>query len=308
MGNVLYIVNPAGHGGAGIAAWNRFQSLWPDPIDPDDVIVTKRAGQAREIAASRDDHDVLVAVGGDGTANEIMSGIMERQEPRPKMAIVPGGTGNDIARQAGIRTVDDAVVALRDGHDRAFDIVRVDYQARGRDEQRHAFLHAIAGFSSIPMVKRWMKRLLGPKGAYYLGTLLQIIAYRAPHMTVRSEGREYSGRAYIVVAGNTEWSAGGSMRLSPGARTDDGELNVTVIPAQSRFRMTTRLFPKVASGGHIHEPGVLYFPAREVVVLSEPPVPLELDGDLFGTTPATFTVCPLSLRIVSPKKPYETTV
>jgi YegS/Rv2252/BmrU family lipid kinase len=305
---VLYIVNPAGHGGAGITAWKQFQTLWPDPIDPEDVIVTERAGQAREIAAVRDDHEVLAAVGGDGTANEIMSGIMEHQEPRPKLAIVPGGTGNDIAREVGIRTVDDAVIALRDGHDRAFDIVRVDYQAAGQHKQRHAFLHGIAGFSSIPMVKPWMKRLLGPKGAYYLGTLLQIVAYRAPHMTVRSEGREYSGRAYIVIAGNTEWSAGGSMRLSPGARTDDGELNVTVIPAKSRFRMTTRLLPRVASGSHTHEPGVLYFPAREVVVYSERPVPLELDGDLFGTTPATFTICPLSLRVVAPGEPYEKTV
>ena len=101
-----------------------------------------------------------------------------------------------------------------------------------------------------------MKRLLGPSGAYYLGTLLQIIVYRPPRMTIHTENQDYSGRYYMVIAGNAEWSAGGSMCLSPGASTDDGELNVSVFPAQSRLRLMTRLFPKIASGDHVNAPGV----------------------------------------------------
>jgi diacylglycerol kinase (ATP) len=119
-------------------------------------------------------------------------------------------------------------------------------------------------------------------------------------MSVVWEHGDYSGRAYVVVAGNAERSAGGGMRLSPGAITNDGELNVSVIPAQSRLKMTTRMFPKISSGGHVDEPGVLYFPATEVSVFSDPPVPLEVDGDLFGTTPVTFSICPRALRILAP--------
>ena len=294
------MLNPAGHGGTGLAAWERFLDLWQEPVEPGDVIVTERAGHAREIAASRDDRDLFVAVGGDGTANEIMSGIMTRDEPRPRLAIIPGGTGNDIAREAGIGSIEDSAVALREGRDREFDIIRVTYRASHGEEKAYAFLHGIAGFSSIPMVRPWMKRLLGPKGAYYLGTLLQIVAYRPPQMSVVSEHGNYSGRAYIVVAGNAERSSGGGMRLSPGARTDDGEMNVSVIPAQSRLKMTTRMFPKISSGGHVREPGVLYFQAKELTVQSNPPVPLEVDGDMFGTTPVAFRVCPRALRILPP--------
>jgi hypothetical protein len=99
MGRVHYLVNPAGHGGAGLAAWQEFESLWPDAINPADVTITEYAGHAGEIAASLDGDDVAVAVGGDGTVNEIMTALLDHPEPRPRLGIIPGGTGNDIARE-----------------------------------------------------------------------------------------------------------------------------------------------------------------------------------------------------------------
>ena len=300
-GRTLYIINPAGHGGTGATVWETFQDLWPDPISPEDAIVTERPGHARDIAFQARGYDTLVAVGGDGTVGDVVSGILDREGKRPGLAIVPAGTGNDIARNAGIRSIADAVSALRGGHVRAFDMIRIDYQDRGRRAHRHAFLLAGVGFSSIPMIRPWMKRLLGPKGAYFLATFLQIIVYRPPNMTVRADGRERSsGRTWMVMVGNVEYSSGGSMRIAPGALTDDGELNITVMPVKSKLRMVTRLLPKVATGEHIQEPGVRYFPAKVVEVESDPPSILDLDGDIFGTTPATFTVCPGAFQVLTP--------
>jgi diacylglycerol kinase (ATP) len=308
MSSVLYIINPAGHGGAGTKAWEEFKTSWSDPIDPRHVIVTQRPGHARKIAASTEGYDILAAVGGDGTVGEILSGIMAHQKPQPKLAVIPGGTGNDIARNIGICSIADGAAALHDGHPRAFDLVRIDYQIDGQREHRHAFLYGCVGFSSIPMVKHWMKRLLGPKGAYYLGMCLQMIVYRAPQMTVRMEEREHRGRNWMVVVGNAERAAGGSMCLAPGARTDDGELNITIVPSQSKLKMVTKLLPKVATGAHINEPGISYLPGKRIAVDSAPPAILELDGDIFGTTPATFTVCPRALQVISPKRPGMKTV
>jgi len=78
MRRILFIINPGASGGQGEATWNRFQSLWPDAIDPEDVIITEGPGHAREIAASAAGYDTLATVGGDGTTNETMNGIMER--------------------------------------------------------------------------------------------------------------------------------------------------------------------------------------------------------------------------------------
>jgi diacylglycerol kinase (ATP) len=226
---------------------------------------------------------------------------MEQEGSKSKLAIIPGGTGNDIARNAGIFSVADAVSALHARHTRVFDLLRVDCQINGGQGYGYSFLFGNVGFSAVPMIKSWMKRALGAKGAYYLGVFLQILAYRAPHMTVRTEDQEYAGRTYMVVAGNAEWCSGGSMRISPGALTDDGELNIIIVPSLSKFKVITKLFSRIATGEHINTPGVSYFPGRRIEVYSNPSAVLDLDGDLFGTTPATFTICPRSLRIICPQ-------
>jgi diacylglycerol kinase (ATP) len=225
---------------------------------------------------------------------------MDHRGPRPRLAIIPGGTGNDIARTIGIRSIEDGVSALRNGWARAIDLMRVDCQVDGRPAHRHALLFGAVGFSSYPMVRPWMKRLLGPKWAYYLGTLLKVIVYQAPHMTIRTEGRAESGQTWVVVVGNAERSAGGSMCLAPGARIDDGELKITIIPSEPKLRMVTRLLPKIASGAHTTAPGVSYFPGKRITIESKPPALLDLDGDIFGTTPAIFTACPRMLEVMTP--------
>lgn len=294
MNNILYIINPAGNGGAALKAWESFKACCKEPTDPECVAFTNHPGHARELAAGGNGYDVIVAAGGDGTVGEVICGIMDGREPRPRLAVIPCGTGNDVAQNAGIFSITDAATALQEGSARAFDLIRIDRQG----EQRHAFLFANVGFSSIPKMKPWMKRLLGSTGAYNLATLLQIIAYRAPHMRVQVDGREHAGKTFMVIAGNAEYAAGGCMRICPGASTDDGELNINIIKSASIYRVVTRFLAGIAKGTHINEPEISYFTGRNIEVQSEPPALLDIDGELFGTTPATITVCPRALNIV----------
>ena len=299
MSRILYVVNPAAFGGHGSNAWERFSARWPDPLDSEDVRVTGRPGDARRIAAAAEGYDILVAVGGDGTAGEVLSGMMEHAEPRPRLGLVPAGTGNDIARNVGVFSVEDAVAALRVGHARAFDLVRVDCTVNDRPAHRYAFVAVNVGFSAVAlrMLRPWMKRWLGATAAYYLAAVLGTFAYRPPVMTVRWDGQAYAGPTWMVVIGNAERMSGGSMRIAPGARPDDGEANVTIVQSRSKARILLTL-PTVATGSHINRSFVRYFPAKHIEVTSDPPVGLEIDGDAFGTTPATFTVCPSAVRIL----------
>jgi diacylglycerol kinase (ATP) len=302
MSEVLYIVNPAGHGGTGHKVWEAFRETWSEPIDPQHVIVTRRPGHAREIATTVDGYDTLAAVGGDGTVSEIMSAMMDREQVEYHLAIVPAGTGNDIARNLGIKSIEDAVDALRDRRPQAVDIMQVESLINDQPSRTYGFLAAAVGFSSIPKIRPWMKRLLGPAGAYYLATILQVISYKPTTMTLRTEGREHEGRSWMIVVGNAESTAGGSMCLAPGARFDDGELNISIFPSGSRISLPTRLMPKIASGEHINEPDVAYFPGKKIEIESDPPAVVELDGDLRGWTPATLTVCPRAVQILTPAK------
>jgi len=300
MSHILFIINPAVHGGMGMKVWEKFTSLWPDPIDSADVIVTESPGHAKEVAAAQSDYAILAVVGGDGTVGEVMSGIMERQGTKSKVAIIPAGTGNDIARNLGIFSIDDAVAALHGDHTMHVDLIRIDCQVELHAGYRYAFLMGNVGFSANIRIKPWMKRYLDPKGAYYLSSILQIITYRAPHMTVRWKKQEYSGRVWMVIVGNVDRVAGGSMCIAPGARPDDGELNISIIPSRSKFNMLTKMLPKAASGAHVNEPDVLYFQTTKIEVDSDPPVILDIDGDIFGMTPATFSVCPKAVQVLTP--------
>jgi len=215
-GRTLFIINPAGHGGTGTTTWEQFQACWSQPISPADAIVTQRPGHARDIAFSAEGYDTLTAVGGDGTVGDVMSGILDRPGDRPQLAIVPGGTGNDIARNVGVHSIPEAARAMREGQLRAFDMMRVEYRDGAQPRNRYAFLLTAVGFSSIPMIRPWMKRFLGPKGAYYLGTFLQIILYRPPRMTVRADGRGDSGHRWRSVR-NDSGQFRGLPRGTPGS-------------------------------------------------------------------------------------------
>jgi diacylglycerol kinase (ATP) len=286
-------------------AWEKFESNHPDKIHREDVIVTERPGHACEIAVSADGYEILAAVGGDGTVGEVMTAIMSREASDVKLAIVPAGTGNDIARNAGIRSVEDAVAAVRYGKPKAFDIMRVESQMDGRPVVNYSFLAGAVGFSSIPRIRPWMKRLLGAKGAYYLATLIQLLLYRTTEMTTKAEERSFRGKAWLVLVGNVESTAGGSMCLAPGARLDDGELNISIFPHGSRIRMGLKLMPKIGSGEHVNVPGISYFPGRRIEIDSNPPAVVELDGDLRGMTPAKFAVCPGAIRVMTPETKKE---
>jgi diacylglycerol kinase (ATP) len=232
----------------------------------------------------------------------MLSGLMERSDPRPALAIIPAGTGNDIARAIGVPTVEDAVAALRGEQTRLFDLIRIDCQSDGRPVRRHALLLGTVGFSPavLDTVKPWMKRLLGPRGAYYLGMLLAVIIYELPDMVVRRDDGDFRGRSWIVIAANAERVAGGSIRIAPGARMDDGELNITIVPERSKLNFILKMMGKMSTGEHVNEPGIQYFRTANIRVESDPPAGLEIDGNPFGYTPATFTVSPRAARIVCP--------
>ena len=91
MGKVLYVITPAGHGGAGSKTWETFRQSWFRPIAPDDIVVTQRPGHAREIAASASGYETIAAVGGDGTGGEIMSATIDggKHVNEPDVAYFP---------------------------------------------------------------------------------------------------------------------------------------------------------------------------------------------------------------------------
>lgn len=257
---------------------------------------------AREAAG---DFDMVIAAGGDGTVNEVAGGLHASGAPAA-LAIVPLGTGNDVARLLGVPTPAAALAALAEGVTRRIDLIEVrcaPATVGGEEQQRCAVLYAAAGFAGelLRLTTPRVKRLFGARYCYSVGFLRALWSYRAPIMAVAGAGETFHGRFFHVSAGNAEAVGGGTMRLSPGARMDDGRLECCLVDALGRLA-TLRRFPRLLAGTHVGLPEVRYFPGAALEIAADRPVPVAADGEVIGFTPATFRLLPAALTVVAARE------
>ncbi|MCC7491382.1 MAG: diacylglycerol kinase family lipid kinase [Fimbriimonadaceae bacterium] len=267
---------------------------------PAEQRLATRPGEAAAIAAQAvGRYDPLLAAGGDGTVHEVLNGLYAAGAPGATLGILPLGTGNDIARNLGILSPEDTFAALEAGASRSVDVIRI----RPGDHSQpthYGLLNCGLGFGA-EVVRRTtplVKRLWG-KQAYTVGTLRALAGWPSPPMTVRHDGGVFEGRVLFLAAGNGEWEAGGTMRLSPGARMDDGLLHITLIRHGSKLEVL-RNFTKIATGAHIHHHLVDYFPTTHLTVESPRPFRVQSDGDVIGEGPCRVDLLPGALAVVAP--------
>ena len=266
--------------------------------------LTESAGHATRLAKSNaPDFEIVAALGGDGTVNEVANGLMAVElGERPALATLPVGTGNDVALTFGLAHFESAIDALANGGTRTLDVIRVQLMRDGEPVTRHALLFVAAGFAAEVIRKTGprVKRLFGRRFSYSVGLFRALASFRAPEFSVKWDGGEKRGRMFQVCTGNTEFGAGGVMRISPGARPDDGLLNISLVGALGRLQIVRR-FPSILSGRYVEDERVDYFTGKRLEIDAVPPAEIQADGDIIGTTPATIELLPGALRLVTPE-------
>lgn len=266
-----------------------------------DLAEAHAAGEAESIAAVATDYEVLLAAGGDGVVHEVINGLMQRAEPRPRLGILPLGTGNDIARNLAVLDVDEALQCVLDDTIRDIDLLRIEVPGGSEPRVVYGGLNCGIGLGAavIRATTRRVKRIFGPTMAYNVGTLRALARWRSPLVRMRWDDGAFEGRAMFLAAGNAEYEGGGSMRMSPGSRIDDGLFWVTLIRHGSKLDLL-RNFGRLAKGTHPEHPLVDYFPATRLEVDCEPAVEAQSDGDVIGFSPVTITVCPRAMTVYAP--------
>jgi YegS/Rv2252/BmrU family lipid kinase len=298
---VLCIVNPAAGAGRAKARWTVFAPELRTLDCRVDSLATTRPGDANRIAREKaGDYDLLVAAGGDGTASEVASGILASASPQTPLGLVPIGTANDVAHAMGIRSEGESRCALQGLRTRFLDLIEVRCQAGNQETVHHALLFAAVGIVGdvLRRTTPTVKRIFGRRLAYPVGVLRALWRYQPPEIQVTCDGQSFTNRFLFAAASNTE-CAGGGMRFAPGARVDDGLLNVNLIQAVSRWKALAEV-RRLCRGQHVMHPEVRYFTARSVTIKAVPPADVQVDGDLIGSTPARFDVRPNALRLLVP--------
>ncbi len=272
-----------------------------------ELAAAEAPGQAEALAAAANGVEAVIAAGGDGTVHEVAGGLMRRPAGPLPMGILPLGTGNDVARNLDLDSVERSLAAMAVGATRAVDLIALDLVVDGRTQRRYGLLNTGIGFSAevIRATTTRVKRLFGRRWAYTVGVFRALVPWRSPTFRLRHDAGEFEGRLLWLGVGNGEYEAGGTLRVSPGARMDDGRLELLVVRHGPKFELV-RNFARIGTGEHIHHPLCDYRPVTwlEVECLDgrfDGQVEVQCDGDIIGRTPLRLAVVPAALRVYAPE-------
>ena len=305
MPGLLLIVNPRCADGSTGRQWPAIEQRLRDRLPPFDVAFTQRPGHATAIAGEKaGQYDRVAVVGGDGTINEVVNGLMLDDRAVNEdlvLGFIPRGTGADFARGLGMpRDVEAAAERIVSGEVRQVDVGKVLYRAPdGGDGVRYFLNEASIGMGAV--VCDWVNsRPKSPRGGltYLRGILAVTLRYRSQPVVL-----SFDGAAPVELVLNNAWVANGrysgaGILSAPRARLDDGLLDVVSVPHMKPWRRVASLW-RLRSGSFVDMAEVGYRTAGRVEARSDLPVPIETDGEPIGTLPATFEVLSGRLKIVA---------
>ena len=288
--HTLAIVNPAAGDGAGARVGAGLARELEAAGFKVEIIQTPAPGEAARIAreASADGCRTIIAVGGDGTANEVANGLVGTSTA---LALYPIGSGNDFARSLGYpRKRRDIGRFLAGARRRVIDVGDVN----GR-----IFVNA-AGVGIDGHVAERVEasaRIVGATLGYFVGALVSIATYRPQPMRLRIDDQTIEGKHLLVVAANGTYFGSG-MHIAPKAKIDDGLFDVIVAGDLGRWASLVAL-AKLYRGTHVNGRDVLAFRARSLDVELERELPTQADGEPVRARSLAVRMLPGALTVLA---------
>ena len=262
-----------------------------------DLVQTEAPGQGtgEARAAALAGYDAVVAAGGDGTANEVVNGLIQAagDGPTVPLGLLPVGTGNDFGDMVGLpRDLDEAVRVIAAGKTRQIDAGRVN---------NHYFDNncAVAMEPMVTIENIKMTRVSG--NIRYVAALVKaIIRLKAWQMRITWDGGGYEGPTLLLSVCNSP-RTGGLFLMSPGATMDDGLLDFVLAPDLSKWEVLT-ILPRLFNGTHIKHPKLTFGQTTRLTIESEPGTPIHADGEViaFSETRIEYEILPGKLTVLVP--------
>lgn len=302
---VRAIVNPAAGGHSIRREWPLISQRLSDQGLLFDYVYTEGVGHAIELAraAVNSDYQYLIAVGGDGTINEVVNGMLDSTGAHDTiLGIVSAGTTCSFARSLGIPPDPISSCDLLTSQNRlTIDVGIVEYQSEGKQLRRFFVNEADVGFGATVVAAS--KNPAGYFGRkinhlpFILGGVGSLFSYRNKRLALRVDGEAEDSClcAMLVMANGTYF--GGGMCIAPDAKPDDGLLDM-VIFGNMRKSELVKAWSMSYKGRHISHPKVSSRRVRNVAIQCDEKILVEADGELLGEGPVSFSVLPSALSIV----------
>jgi len=261
-----------------------------------DVVLTTGSKHATELArrAAEDGCRRFLSVGGDGTAAEVVNGLVDAGvSEHCELAVLPLGTGNSFLRHFGITNVEAAMDTIARGESRTIDVLRLTH-----DTGVHHFINTMGtGFvAHAGQLANERFKSLGAAG-YVAAVLVCVMRLQYEENTLRYAGITDEARTVLTSFSNSQYT-GGSMRMAPEALVSDGLLDIIRAGTLPRGALI-RAFVRIFSGTHTELEQLWTRQVDRVEFVNPIPQAVLIDGDLFHLKPLAIDVLPGALRFVA---------
>ena len=302
----MVIVNPKAGTGKGLTDWPVISNQMYRNGLAFTCVFTEKKYHAVELTvkAINDGFRKIVAIGGDGTVNEIVNGIFIQKKTLPSeisLAVIAVGTGNDWVRMLGIpKTYQEAIRAIVAKRTILQDVGLISFYEAKVKHQR--YMANVAGMGFDAKVNRVFNRLKDEgrhgKWLYITSMAKTLFVYRSKKFTIKVDEKTVFHNVDVFSAnvGIGKYNGGGMMQL-PQAEIDDGLFDVTVIKKMNKLKIITH-FKKLFNGKIYKLSNILPLQGKRIEVISRPETTIEIDGEALGYCPFTFELIPQSISVV----------
>jgi diacylglycerol kinase (ATP) len=288
----LFIVNPAAGKGKGSKYIDEIKDFFKSRNDEYIIETTEFPGHATDIAKRYSGiTDLTVySVGGDGTLNEVLNGIDINSN---SLAIIPAGSGNDFFKSISGISEKNILRRTIKGNLQYFDLGRVNgifflnISSVGIDAE---VAQNADRFKKVPYIPGLF--------AYIMGIFFTVFKFRSSNLKINIEGEEFFRRTLLLAVANGKYYGGG-MKLAPAADPQDGYFDIYHVDNLSPLKILL-LFPKLIKGTHENLKEVSYFKGKEVEIISDNEVSLNIDGEILKALKFNFEIIPKALKIIIP--------
>lgn len=297
------VINPCSANGKTGKNWPVYYEKLKEQGIKVECVFTSRPGEAEKITreALMEKYGKIIAVGGDGTVNEVINGFFHNDKlvnAEAELAVFEHGTGSDFIRSLYFpQGIDNFICLLKREQKRLVDIGKVNYTDKHGNTKTRYFINAAnvgIGAETVNRVNSKSK-FLGSKPTYFLGAVATIFSYKNNHLICRVDEKtiiEHKVCGIMICNGQY---IGGGMHIAPHAKLDDGLFDIIVIKDITKLKLLFN-FPLIYKGEHLKVPDIEFYRGKMVSIASEDYL-LEIDGEVPGKTPAELCVFPKILKI-----------
>ena len=294
----LLIINPKSGNGNALPLWNEVEiKLKQQKVIYSSLISNSEAATQKFISNHLIVNKItaVAVLGGDGTTSSVIQEIAETDIP---VAILPTGSGNDTARTFRLTAdPENFVKGLLNMRSTTIDLLNIN----GR------FGITIAGVGVDAIIgdrvnRSFYKPILNKLGigsfAYTIAAVLTLLTFKSFTAKLTIDGQDDAlNKAWLTAIGNTS-SYGGGLVVCPEALPTDGILNITSLHSVSRMTILLQLFPSLLRGVPIAHRGVSYKKGKHVIIETNRPVPVIIDGEIMSTTPIEINIHDNALKLI----------